>query len=252
MPKLVSRAELSRIAGVSDVAISKACKRALAPACVGVRVDLDHPAVVAYLQRRAAPEQPAPTANRPAPAKQPASAAASRRVPPKQPVKAQPDRPSPDHQPRDQRAPSAHAQQMPKPPKNVEDIDQYGHMSLHDIAQRFGSMTAHADWLDMRKTQVDIREKEIKTGALEGKLVPRDWVMTHVFGALERAFKQLLQDAPKTIARRIYGMAKAGASTEEAEKVLREIISSNLRPAKETAARAARTKDSGPGPDGAI
>ncbi len=110
-------------------------------------------------------------------------------------------------------------------------------------------MTAHADWLDMRKTQVDIREKELKNGALEGKLVPRDWVMTHVLGAVERAFKQLLQDAAKTIARRLYGMAKAGASTEEAEQVVRDIISANLRPAKETAARAARSK--APGNDGA-
>jgi hypothetical protein len=248
VPKLVSRAELSRIAKVSDVAISKACKKALAPACVGTRVDLDHPAVAAYLERRAPPAEPTPAPK--AASKGAARPTATRPKPPKQASVPPPSRPGPDREQPPQRIASAPPPRHPRPPEHIEDIEAYGHMSLHEITQRFGSMTAHADWLDMRKTQVDIREKEIKTGVLEGKLVPRDWVMTHVFGALERAFKQLLQDAPKTIARRIYGMAKAGASTEEAEKVLREIISSNLRPAKESAARAARHKESGP--DGVV
>ena len=75
-----------------------------------------------------------------------------------------------------------------------------------------------------------IREKELRNWEVEGKLIPRDGVRTHVFGAVEGANRRLLRDAPKTIARRLYAMAKSGASVEEAEQVVREIVGSQLRP----------------------
>lgn len=49
---LVTRAEFARIAGVSAAAVTKACRRRLAPACVGRRVALEHPAASAYLAAR--------------------------------------------------------------------------------------------------------------------------------------------------------------------------------------------------------
>ncbi len=49
MQKLVSKAEFSRIAGVSGTAITKAAKFSLRSAMVGKRVDSAHPAAVAVL-----------------------------------------------------------------------------------------------------------------------------------------------------------------------------------------------------------
>ena len=51
-PRLVTRAELARIAGVSPMAITKATRRKLEPALLGDHVHVDHPAVAAYLASR--------------------------------------------------------------------------------------------------------------------------------------------------------------------------------------------------------
>jgi hypothetical protein len=50
-PPSLSRAELARLTGLSRAAITKACRAALAPAAVGARVAVEHPAVCAFLVR---------------------------------------------------------------------------------------------------------------------------------------------------------------------------------------------------------
>ncbi len=115
MPRLISRAELSRIAGVSDVAISKACKKQLLQACVGPRVDLDHATVVAYLVAKGRPPPGAVRATL-----EPGESRPSSRPPPD--VKAAP-------------GPSAERREPSTPviedgPENIEDIDRWGHLSL--------------------------------------------------------------------------------------------------------------------------
>jgi hypothetical protein len=49
-PRFTSRAEFARLAGVSRAAVTKACRGPLGAALVE-RIDLDHPAAVAYQQR---------------------------------------------------------------------------------------------------------------------------------------------------------------------------------------------------------
>src|SRR6185295_18342658 len=60
MPRLVSRADLARRAKVSRPALTKQCQKALAPACQGDRVDIDHPAVQAFLKAHGVEDKPAP------------------------------------------------------------------------------------------------------------------------------------------------------------------------------------------------
>lgn len=232
MARLVSRAELSRIAGVSDVAVSKACKGPLAPACRDKRIDLDHPVVAAYLQRkgRAAPKAAAaPTPSAPKGARRSVVPPAGRREPPKR-VPAAPA------------APTEHGLDpvVKDGPSGVEDIDRYANMTLREISQRFGSMSVHRDWLEMRKRQVDIQEKEIKNRELAGKLIPRELVRAHVFGAIEEANNRLLSDAARTITLRLFEMAKSGTAVEAAETTVRELLGAVLHPVKERAARVLR------------
>lgn len=225
--RLVSKRELSRIAGVSDSAISKACLGQLKPACVGDRIDVDHPAVVKYLKKhgRRPPARP--------------------REPEEAPQEGQSDRP-----PQDEPAPSEETTPRftritmvgGEGPQGIEDIERFADYTLRQIVNRFGSMTAHRDWLDMRKKQVDIREKELKNLETEGELIPREAVRVHVFGTLEELHKRLLHDVPKNLVRTIYGMAKSGTPVEEAEKDARDKISSLLRPVKDKAARSLRKK----------
>lgn len=111
---------------------------------------------------------------------------------------------------------------------------------LVPLAARFSTQTELSDWLDRLKRVEEIREKRLKNEETEGTLIPRELVKTHVFGAIEMVNRRLLTDSPKTIARRLYALAKSGAPIEEAEEVVREIISSQLRPMKDKTVRVLR------------
>jgi hypothetical protein len=208
--RLVTRSELARHAGCTSVAVTLACKGRLKDAVRGNRVDLDHPKVQAWLKKRGR-EAPAP--------------------PPSEVLPAQL---APAPGPRG-------AQTAPvRTPEGIEDIHGFEDLTLREIVARYGSMSVHSDWLDMRRKQTQIREREIKNHELEGKLIPREAVRVHVFGLIDGAFRRLLQDSPKTIARRVYAMARAGEPVEKAEELVRDSISSLLRPLKDGAARVLR------------
>lgn len=215
MAYLVSRAELARQAGCSAMAVTKRCRLDLAPACVGKRVDLEHPVVVAWLKSRdrAAPSAPEPAKTAPA---------------------------MPTTIPRYQR-----------PPPEDDDEQQLSvdlTWTLGELVERFGSKedrgsscpAALKDWLSCAKLVVDIRDKSLKNDETAGALVSREFVKTHVFGAIESAFKRLVTDSPKVIARRIHAASKADQSVEDSEATVRELISSQLIPMKQKVIKAIR------------
>ena len=65
MSQVVSKAEFSRMAGVSAAAVTNAAKKSLAPAMVGKRVDSAHAAAIEYIRRNVAsnPVREKPTAD---------------------------------------------------------------------------------------------------------------------------------------------------------------------------------------------
>lgn len=238
MPRLVTRAELARIAGVSAMSITRACRTRLRDACLGPRLDLDHPSAAAYLAERgrapttvddaASPPPTDPTTPGPPPTISSAAASATSEglpPPPSPPAAAPPTPPAP--------------LALPNPWDRV-DVEQYADWTLRQIADQFGTVTAFKDWLDARKKQVSVREKELKNWEAEGMLIPRDAVRTHVFGHIDGVNRRLLQDVPKTIARRVYALARSDTPVEDAERLVREILSSELRPMKERVARTLR------------
>ena len=150
MPRLVSRAELARIAGVSRATVTELCKQgSLVDAVEGKHVDLDHPAARAYLERRGVS------------------------------------------------------------PEDVSSLANFGEGSSEDLAElasilsplteRFGTEPAFKEWLDALKKIEEIREKRLKNEALEGELISRELVKTHVFGAIESSNRRLLSATPQTI-----------------------------------------------------
>jgi hypothetical protein len=122
----------------------------------------------------------------------------------------------------------------------VEDVGSVADMTIREVIKRFGTVTAFKDWLTSLKAIEDIRERRLRNEEADGRLIPREPVKHHVFGAIDAANRRLLNDSPKTIARRVYALAKTGAAIEEAEQIVREIISSQLRPVKVQAARVLR------------
>lgn len=197
----MTRAEFARIAGVSASAVSKACKAKLRRAVVGRRIDLDHEDAVAYLENRGID----PTSVRESPPK-------SRK-------------PAPAERP---------------PPLDIAAPAEIAELTIREVVRRFGTQTRFRDWLQALKAIEDIQEKRLRNETANGRLIERELVKTHVFGAIDATNRRLLADTPRTVAQRIYAMARSEAPVEEAEKVVREAIASQLAPVRTSASRALR------------
>lgn len=255
--RLISRADLARLAGVSKAAITKACDgKLLGPACQGDGVDAEHPLVATYLKKRGK-KLPPPGAARPG-----GSGTESDRA-----------RPSP---PRDAAARAAKPTEAPTPPAGrgrgrprkptVEDPDKdVGHMrpppgiaegsdqdlkqltdKLLPLVERFGTDLRFEKWLSSIADIELIREKRLKNGQTEGGLISRELVRIHVMGAIDAANKRLLGDASKTITARVANVIRGGGGLEEAQRYVREEISKQLKPVKDKVARNLRQKTDGP------
>lgn len=231
MARLVSRAEFSRLAGVSDAMVSKLCRPGgkLSPAGVGRRIDVDHDSAADYLRSKGVD----PTKVEPSPAVEPEKPAASRRRADggARQSKGAGERTGGRAGAR-RAAKSPEPVAVPDPGDDPEDIERLADRTLRWITDNFGTKTAFKDYLEARKRIADIREKELKNAETEGRLISRDLVQTHVFGTIEALTRRLLGDEPKTLAQRVYSMARAGEPIEEAEKVIRDGISSQIKPVK--------------------
>lgn len=209
----ITKADAARRRGVTAASITKWAKKHPEACLDGGRIDADHSSWLAYLSDsddtstddtdEVAAETPTPTVVR------------SRERDPE---------PEPDDEDLDLES----------------DFDRYADLTLRELIERHGTKTGVRDWLDARKKIAEIREKDLKNAETDGRLIDRELVKTHVFGAIEAGNRRLLTDFPKTAAARVYALAKTGMPLEDAEKLIRELIGTQLDPVKETAVRVLR------------
>lgn len=225
MARLITRAELATKAGVTKAAITKAARAKLAGAVVGNRIDMDHPSVVAYLERKqSAASTSAPRDTPPGP--EPDSA----RTLPGQNARTAPGTNGATDGPSNVRV-QTHV---------IENVDAIADMTIREVVRRFGTVTAFKDWLDAMHRIEDIRDRRLRNERTDGTLIPREPVRVYLFGAIDAVNRRLLGDAPKTIARRLHGLVKSGSTVEDCERAVRDIIGSQIRPVKAQAARILR------------
>lgn len=232
MPRIVTRAEFARLAGVSRVAVTKAAARQLAAACSADRIDADHPAAVAYLeQRRGA--RPGSSARAPT-----TSRKAAPRRPPAPPARG----PTAAESPPVRRAARRRSPRKPPPEQKRITLDRLDELEadLAPIVEKWGTGRDIRDQLLALKELQVIRGKRLANEETEGRLISRDLVRTHVIGVIDAGNRRLLHDAPKTIAREVYAQAAAKVDVEQAEQTVRDIIGSQLAPVKTSAARLLR------------
>lgn len=228
--RLVSRSELARLAGVSPAAVTKQCRKALAPACVDDRIDLDHSLVAAWLKAKGV--DPRPRLAR-APAKSRSAAARTDGAPPRSAKNASRPAPAPTKRPIG-KAPKEPDQEL------IDDLGAYLAMTLGDILERHGTERRWKDLLEARAKIAAIQERELGMSESRGELISRELVRQHVIGAIDAGNRRLLADATKTLARRLYAAARAGEPIEAGEKIAAEVIGSHLELAKLQAAKAVR------------
>jgi hypothetical protein len=243
--RLVTKAELARRAGVSKPAISRACKTGpLRVACQGDRVDLDHPAVAAAYPQALQAEIAKKGADSDGAASRVAKEPRRRVAAPPEPAagKAK-STPAPDAAPTFEEGPDVDVED-----ELAEEINSLGssaskedlqrlRKALGPIIARFGTRRAFKDWLEALKSIEEIRKRRLDNEETEGRLISRELVKTHVFGAIEGSHRRLLGDMPKTVVRVVYAMAKSDEPIEVAEKRTRDIVTTVLKPVMATAER---------------
>jgi hypothetical protein len=224
--KLITKNQFAKLAGVHRTAVSKAMTEGkLKAAAVDDRIWVDHPDAVAYLKKDRKTRQ---------------SAA-------KKAVRRKPDKKAPKVSDSDKNTdgdPTSGGNGAPEPGPLVTDagldISRYADLTLRELEGRFGSVRALKDWLEALKKIEDIREKRLNNEEVQRALISRELVKTHIFGFLDAGNRRLLGDTPKTIARRLYALARSDAPIEEGEKLVREIIGSQLNPQKERVSKLLR------------
>lgn len=81
------------------------------------------------------------------------------------------------------------------------------------------------------------KKLELANAEAEGRLIPRDFVATHMLGYVERVHRQLLRDTAITVARRVAAQARAGETAEQMEATARDLISQQLEALRATMVR---------------
>lgn len=228
----INRAKLAKLLGVTPTRVYVLCQKAFAPALgTDGLVNLDHPVVVEYFYSRGLrpPEQGVPVVAM-------KTKAIPEAVQTHKPVIARKDNPgNPEH--------NRPATRVQKPEGEIdEDVQKYLDYTLREIYEQFGTDKQFKDFLGACKTIEDVRSRRIENAEALGELIPRALVETHVFGAFEQCNTRLLRDQAKTIAAKVTPAARAGATAEEIERVVRDQMSAVLRPVAAQMSRALKNR----------
>lgn len=108
----------------------------------------------------------------------------------------------------------------------------YLDMPLRDVIKRFGSGATLQEWAKAVNVISQVDERMVKTDERSGKLIPREFVSTHMFSMVEKIFIRLLNESPKNIAARCYDECEAGTTVQELTAIVEKIISGELRTIK--------------------
>lgn len=235
MSFLISRAAFARRAGVSKPAITKACKHQLAAACVGAKIDAAHPAVATYLSDKGGVLQPEPTPpKKPAPKltsvptvrRKAAPAAPSVPTPPKKPGPKPPSVPTSN-------APALTDEQLMSMPRGTDEELASYKKRIGPLVQRFGGEQPFKLFLEAMLRIESILKIRLENDVKAGRVVEREWIEKHIFGAMDGAWRNVVTDAAKTSAARAVTMTKSGSTLEEIETMTREVNSSHLSPVRD-------------------
>lgn len=192
--KLISKAEFSRLCGVSQPAIAKAIKNKLAPAFVNGKIDISNEAAIEYKNskhKKKAVEVVVETEIKTA------------------------------------------SENVDLAVADVDiDMADINNWRIGDLVEKFGTDEGFKNWTTARKTIEEIKYKELKNKELAGELIMREMVAKYVFGSIDATQIRLLTDTPRTIAMRVYALANSDTDIEEAEALVTELISKQLKDLK--------------------
>jgi len=212
--RLYRAATIAEACGVTRQYINRFCKQHCPEAKVGTKIDINHPAMHGFMQSKGAD-----MSAQLKPAESRTSHLAT----------------TPVSQSESKLAKSKRQRLTATQNKTVEQVDlsDHGNLTLNEIAAHFGSDESYRGWLDAKKKQIEIIDKQIRIEEKKGELISRDYVSKYVFGLIEEFTSRLLVDSAVTIATKVIAHCESGDSIEEATKTVREEISKPLKAAKD-------------------
>lgn len=267
--KTVTRSEFARMAGVAPASVTAACKKSLAPALIGKRIDAAHPAAVEYLNKTDRIQTPPPKVDPLYPeaielgitsaeglrkqfgigynrATRLVTMMRESGLVDMAPGKDAEKKPAPAPKPPKERGPSGHTKRnIDRKAASLQDLSQgktlhaipddierFSDMTLRELVARFGTDTAFLDWLKATKEIETINEKRIKNAQSRGELVSREVVKVGIIEPINTAHVRMMTDGAKTIATRVVAMHNAGRTHADIVKFVADQIASFIRPVK--------------------
>lgn len=218
MKRLYSAMRLGEALGVTRQYVSRYVKERCPEAKIGTKIDLDNPEILSLF--------------------------ASKGIDPSLKITTAPERTSPlatnktVSQSRAKSTQSKHSSRQArneddigfvKSPSNM-DISDHGDLTIREIAAFYGSDEEYRGWLDARKKQVEIFEREIKVKKQLGDLIEREIVTKFIISSIDGFNSQLLTDFCKSIPIDLRAAFESGKDNIEIEKLLRIKISAQLGP----------------------
>lgn len=192
MTTLITRAELARRGSVKPPTVTVLCRKRLKDACVGKKVDVDHPSVIKWLKSRDIKVIEVSDA----------------------------DRHLMEHWKTDR-------------PNGAAELHRIKEMKILEVVRRFGTEDAYNNWLKSLKLIEDLEAAKLKNDKARGSVIDTELVRNHVMSLIDGTYRRFLGDTVKTLARKTMDMTKAGATVEEIEATVRDIVSSQLKSVKE-------------------
>lgn len=222
--RLYSANKISEALGLSRQYVNKYCTKHCNDARVGsgkgARIDINHPAMVALFESKGvdhsaeikpAPERSDPQATKPVSQSESKSALAKA----KSGASQKPDKPK--NNPRNGL-------------QNLEalDITEHGKLTINEIAAFFGSAPDYRDWLDAKKKQVEVIEKETKIKITLGEYIRKDVVDTLFIGVVDAFNSRLLTDFCKSAPIDLRPAFESGKDDIQVESIIRNMLEKEI------------------------
>jgi len=219
MSNLITKAALSRLAGVSRMAVTKAAKGALADAVVDKKINVAHPLVIEWLSSKDVTE--IPTASEPAP-----KPTAKKKAKKKTAAKSKPV-------PKPKPAAATKPNQVPITVGGY-DIDGLEDLTLREIVMRYGSIDGFKRYVESLKSISDFNLRDMKMKTHRGELVQRDLVVGTLIPLIDVAYQRLVSDVPAAITQQIIARVESGGEDMigDSEKIIRDAVSRVLKNTK--------------------
>ena len=225
MSNLISKAALSRLAGVSRMAVTKAAKGALADAVVGKKMNVQHPLVIEWLSSKDVVAPPA--------AKKKSKKKSKKKTAAK-------SKPKPAATPKPK--PTANQVPITVGGYNIEGLED---LTLREIVMRYGSIDGFKRYVESLKSISDFNLRDMKMKVHRGELIQRDLVVGTLIPLIDVAYQRLVSDFPAATIQQLHARFESGGEDciVDSEKILRDAVGRVLKNTKSSIMKMEILKD---------